>query len=149
MKEQVEDPIKGLHTLSKNGAIKSHIVVDQGAQSYSLKDSTGELEKLYKLKGSHVHKTYMMNSQALTQASIRSDAGAGKLANLMAVISKDTPVQIWDVDHQKKGSTAPLWFARNVPNDELSLAVPIYDTSLTQCASNMPGRILATSTAYG
>ena len=37
-----------------------------------------------------------------------------------------------------------------MPNDELDLAVPIYDTSMTQCSGADPmGRVLATSTAFG
>ena len=44
----------------------------------------------------------------------------------------------------------PAWSARNVPNDELDLAVPIYDTCMDQCLGADPmGRILAVSTAYG
>lgn len=39
--------------------------------------------------------------------------------------------------------------AKNVPNDELDLAVPIYDTSMAQCTIDALGRVLAVSTAYG
>ena len=72
------------------------------------------------------------------------------LANLLAVLSKNTPIQIWDVDNQGKNSTTPAWLAKNVPNDELSLAVPMYDTPMAQISGADPmGRLLAVCTAYG
>jgi len=36
-----------------------------------------------------------------------------------------------------------------VPNDELDLAVPIYDTSLAVCKSDPFGRVFAVATGYG
>jgi len=56
-------------------------------------------------------------------------------------------MQIWDVDHQAKGSTTPAWQAKNVPNDELDLQMPIYDTSMA--VSDSMGRVMAVSTAFG
>ena len=93
----------------------------------------------------------MLQSKALAQVSLKNNPGANPpSAHLLAVLSKDTPIQVWDVDNQSKNSTTPAWHAKNVPNDELSLAVPIYDTSMAQISKADPmGRLLATSTAYG
>lgn len=91
----------------------------------------------------------MLHSQALATGSVRSEGGLSSSSQLLTVLSKDTPVQIWDVGHQKSDATAPAWMAKNVPNDELDLRVPIYDTSLAQCASDPFGRVLAVSTAFG
>ena len=43
----------------------------------------------------------------------------------VAIGSKDTLLQLWDVNHKEKKA---VWQARNLPNDELDLQVPIYDT---------------------
>ena len=104
MSEQIKTPIRGLHTIcdSAIGDINSarHIIVDQNAQSYSLNGATGALEPLFKLKGGHVSKSYMLQSKALAQGSLRNQPDANPpLSNLLAVLSKDTPIQIWDVDN--------------------------------------------------
>ena len=43
------------------------------------------------------------------------------------------------------GSTKPKWQARNLPNDELDLQIPIWDTNLCFINANS----LAVTTAYG
>ena len=145
---QIEEPIRGLHTLSEHEAISKHVIVDEKGQSYLLNHQSGSLDTLFKLKGQHITHTYMVRSSCLTQGSLKTSTP--KEANLLACLSKDTPIQIWDVDNQAKGTAAPLWSARNVPNDELDLAVPIYDTSMAVCHGADPfGRVLAVSTAYG
>lgn len=60
-------------------------------------------------------------------------------------------MQIWDVNGQDSNSKNPLWKAKNVPNDELDLTVPIYDTGMASLKdkSGIEGRVLAVSTAYG
>mmetsp|Transcript_11724 Transcript_11724/g.15924 ORF Transcript_11724/g.15924 Transcript_11724/m.15924 type:complete len:87 (-) Transcript_11724:520-780(-) len=80
----------------------------------------GKLDPLFTMKGSDIKKTYMLNSSALTKSSLRDGAQA-QPSNLVAAISKGTTVQIWDIDHQSKGSKTPQWMAKNVPNDELDL----------------------------
>ena len=151
LSEQISTPIRGLHTICDSVSIDraKHIIVDEAANSYTLDNSSGELEPLFKLKGNHVSKTYMLNSKALSQGSIRNNPQVAKAANLLSVLSKDTSIQIWDIDNQTKESTTPLWSAKNVPNDELDLQVPMYDTSMVQCSSDPIGRVLAVSTAYG
>jgi len=46
----------------------------------------------------------------------------------MAIVSKDTTLQLWDVSLNEKPSLN--WHARNVSNDELCLQVPIFDTDV-------------------
>ena len=41
--------------------------------------------------------------------------------------SKDYLLQIWDVNQKDK----PFWQSRNLPNDDLDLKVPIWDTDAT------------------
>ena len=65
----------------------------------------------------------MLHSKALAQGSLRDKDSAASIepAHLLTVLSKDTPIQIWDVAHQGKQSASPVWHARNVSNDELDL----------------------------
>jgi WD40 repeat protein len=60
----------------------------------------------------------------------------------VAVGFKDTLLQLWDMS--KKGSQAS-WQARNLPNDELDLQIPIFDTDISFLDAN---HIVAT-TGYG
>jgi len=46
---------------------------------------------------------------------------------MVAMGSKDQLLQIWDIN---KAGEQPLWMAKNLPNDELDLKIPIFDTSL-------------------
>ena len=48
---------------------------------------------------------------------------------------------------QTAQSKEPLWKAKNVPNDELDLQVPIFDTGLVTCEASE--RILAVCTGSG
>lgn len=63
--------------------------------------------------------------------------------NQVAIASKDTLLQIWDISQQ---SNKPLWQARNLPNDELDLQIPIWDTSVCYLGSNTS---FVACTAYG
>ena len=54
---------------------------------------------------------------------------------------KDTLLQLWDINDQKK----PVWQARNLPNDELDLQIPIYDTDI--CHLNE--HLICVTTGYG
>jgi len=56
------------------------------------------------------------------------------------VCSKGALLQLWDTE---KG--CQIWKAKNLPNDELDLAIPIWDTD---AAMKGPSQI-ATCTAYG
>ena len=65
LSEQIENPIKGLHTLCEGTntlAGSRHIVVDEKANSFTVDNETGECEELFKLKGQHVARTYMLHS---------------------------------------------------------------------------------------
>ena len=62
--------------------------------------------------------------------------------NQVAIACKDTLLQIWDVSLQ---STKPHWQARNLPNDELDLQIPIFDNELCFLDANH----LVATTAYG
>ncbi len=45
--------------------------------------------------------------------------------------SKDQLLQIWDINDQKQiQSKKPKWMAKNLPNDELDLKIPIWDTDV-------------------
>ena len=82
---------------------------------------------MFKLKGDNVVKTYMHDS-------------------MLQVCSRDMTLQLWDLDASKRGK-APIWQARNLPDDELDIKVPIFDTGLTMC--DEIGRVLATCTGFG
>jgi len=71
LSESVKTPIKGLHTFCASGdtpmlSKAKHVIVDESAKSYLLDHDSGALDPLFTLKGSHVHKTHMLNSKALT-----------------------------------------------------------------------------------
>lgn len=57
--------------------------------------------------------------------------------------SKDSLLQIWDVN---KANKKPLWQAKNLPNDELDLQIPIWDTDACYLESNTN---FVVCTAYG
>jgi len=59
-----------------------------------------------------------------------------------AVGSRDTLLQLWDVNNQKL-----TWQAKNLPNDELDLKIPIWDTDV-EFLSYLNTHSLATCTAY-
>ncbi len=66
------EPIRGVHTISSSADALTdarHIVVDEKAQSYTVDHDSGSITPLFKLKGSHVSKTYMIHSKALGKAS--------------------------------------------------------------------------------
>jgi len=52
-------------------------------------------------------------------------------------------LQLWDVSRDKEKK--PLWQARNLPNDELDLQIPIFDTDLCYLSANN----LVAVTAFG
>lgn len=62
-----------------------------------------------------------------------------------AVCSKNTLLQLWDINTAEKGK--PVWMAKNLPNDELDLQIPIWDTGMvfdtekTMCVSTAEGQI--------
>lgn len=64
--------------------------------------------------------------------------------NDVAIGSKDQLLQIWDVNSIGK---QPKWMAKNLPNDELDLKIPIWDTSL-EYLSRLNPYSLVTCTAY-
>lgn len=75
-----------------------YIVVSEKARAYITPSGTStetELEPLFKLKGDHVHKTYLDYSAAMTSAK-NSDTPPAK-TNLLKAISKNMALQIWDV----------------------------------------------------
>ena len=55
-------------------------------------------------------------------------------------------LQLWDLNASQRGK-APTWQARNLPDDELDIKVPIFDTGLAMI--DTAGRVLATSTGFG
>jgi hypothetical protein len=57
------------------------------------------------------------------------------------LLFKDTPVSIFDLESKKV-----TWRAKNLPNDELDLKVPIYDVDLAQTKNS---NVFFTATAYG
>lgn len=57
------------------------------------------------------------------------------------VLFKDTPVSVYDLE-----KTEFSWRAKNVPNDEFNLKVPIWDVDVAQRSS---GNIFYTATAFG
>ena len=59
------------------------------------------------MKGSHIHKSYLGKEKIIA-------------------LSKGTTLQVWDINTSKQ-----TYQAKNVPNDELDLEVPIFDTGLT------------------
>lgn len=52
-------------------------------------------------------------------------------------------MQVWDVNNNK----APKWTARNLPNDELDLKIPVWDTDLA-FLSRSNSHSLVACTAY-
>ena len=130
-------------------------MVDRKGQTYIYNSQNSKLEPHFKLKGDKINKTYMLNSGALSNGSTRKNE-SNKVAslpksNLLYALSEETTVQIWDVNGQNSEAKNPLWKAKNVPNDELDLTVPIYDTSMTtfKDKSGIEGRVLAVCTAFG
>ena len=91
----LKHPIKGLHSIA--GDNYQHIMVDKEANCLvdDLKKKSDPTT--FKAKGDHVHKTYFSQGE-------------------LAVCSKGTTLQIWDVN-----KAAMVWQAKNVSNDELSL----------------------------
>ena len=85
LNETVENPIRGLHglpgddpsNLMVNSGGCPHIVVDEKANSFlvnplAANDTDSELcEELFKLKGDHVTRSYLLKSQALARGSTR------------------------------------------------------------------------------
>jgi ribosome biogenesis protein NSA1 len=57
------------------------------------------------------------------------------------LLYKDTPVSIFDLENKKL-----TWRAKNLPNDELDLKVPIYDVDLAQTKNP---NVFFTATGYG
>lgn len=57
--------------------------------------------------------------------------------------SKDQLLQLWDINNADK----PVWVARNLPNDELSLQIPIWDVDV-EWLSRTNAHSLVTCTAY-
>ena len=95
LSEKILNPIKGLHTLCQSSDTlggATHIVTDEKANSFTVDNETGKCDTLFKLKGSHVSKTYMLRSNALTSGSVRTSGGLSSPANLLSVLSKDTPM---------------------------------------------------------
>lgn len=62
--------------------------------------------------------------------------------NEIFCLGKKSVLQVYDFEQNKI-----TWRSKNVPNDELDLMVPIWDTDLTQNKSNP--NIFYTSTAFG
>jgi hypothetical protein len=93
--DDLKHPIKGLHSIA--GENYQHIMVDKEANCLvdDLKKKSDPTK--FKAKGDHVHKTYFSQGE-------------------LAVCSKGTTLQIWDVN-----KAAMVWQAKNVSNDELSL----------------------------
>lgn len=73
----------------------------------------------------------------------------------IAIGSKDQTVQLWDINavstgaiKEFKGVQQPMWHAKNLPNDHLDLAIPIFDTDLIFLSDVGPFN-LVTCTGYG
>ena len=98
LSEQIESPIRGLHTLGASGTLYKHIVVDEAASCYAVDHDSGALDSLFKLKGSHVTRTYMMQSRALAQGSLKTNPEL-PASQLLVALSKGTPIQVWDVEN--------------------------------------------------
>lgn len=64
------------------------------------------------------------------------------LPNEIFCLSKNRPLQVYDCVQNKT-----TWRSKNMPNDELDLMVPIWDTDLAQNKSNP--NLFYTSTAFG
>ena len=87
-------------------------------------------DNVFKVRGDNVVKTNLSES-----------------TNYLQVCSRDMTLQLWDLNVSKQGKS-PIWQARNLPDDELDIKVPIFDTGVTECDPGA-GRILATCTGYG
>jgi len=61
----------------------------------------------------------------------------------LAICSKDETLQLWNIAEPSKPQL--FWKAKNQPNDELSLAIPIWDTGMVFINPFE----MATCTAYG
>ena len=137
-----DSPIKGLHSIKTNSKANSvegslsgvkHVMVDQEGTCIidSLaKKSTPKGDNVFKLKGDNVVKTCLSESTKYLQ-----------------VCSRDMTLQLWDLNASKQG-VSPMWQARNLPDDELDIKVPIFDKGVVECDPGV-GRVLATCTGYG
>ena len=118
--DDIEGKAKGLHCIVKgmNGVENDlddldilpvqHLMVTEQAHCYlSNLDEEGKMEELFKLKGSHVHKTYLDHTHAFASTNKKTKDKEEKIdgesvqhakSHLLKVISKDTPLQIWDIN---------------------------------------------------
>ena len=81
-------------------------------------------KKLHKIAGDQVWKSFQNDFDPST----------------IAVCQKKTTLQLWDVNN-----TAVTWHAKNLPHDDLELAIPIFDTGV----AHLSDRVLAVSNGYG
>ena len=75
-----------------------NILVDEKANSFIYDLDSEALEPLFKLKGDHVIQSYMLRSKALAKGNVKAGIDASE-SHLLAVLSKNTTIQIWDIDH--------------------------------------------------
>jgi WD40 repeat protein len=124
--------IVGLHKIEPSiDSLKSvkHLVVN--SSGFAFVDVLGSKkaaknEAVFRLKGDNVVKS--------TQSHY--------CASQLAVCSKDTTLQLWDVNSERRELK---WQAKNLPNDELDLKIPVYDTGAVFCSE----RVIAVSNGYG
>lgn len=130
MFSKVDAKLKGLHPLPQPDdtpktvkhllvSTKGHILVDSiGAKKHPKKHA------LSRVNGDSVWK------------SVQSDFDQ----NVVAICQQRTTLQLWNVNN-----SAVSWQAKNLPHDELELAVPIFDTGV----AFLGDRCLAVCNGYG
>ena len=89
--------------LQENGAVRSTVLVGETVESLEVED--------------------------LFQATLEEEKKCTRFLSLgnssnSAVVLGQMLGQVWDVEHKKE-----VWKAKNLPNDELNLEIPMWDTS--------------------
>ena len=62
----------------------------------------------------------------------------------LAAAARDVDVAVWSLERAEGGKAEPLWRARNLPNDNLDLPVPVWTTDV-RFAESEPSLIVATT----
>ena len=90
--------------------------------------------------------TKKSHNKIVSLFNVKGPVNAAKMIspNFIAVGGVDNDIQCWDLNN----SESPSWAGRNVPNDKLSLSIPINITAITSYAADiMENNLIATGTA--
>eukprot|EP00347_Sterkiella_histriomuscorum_P013541 403364316 len=144
--------IRGMGSLGDNIFDLRHILIDTTGKLLISKFSNNDSQTKSKAKKQSTSTSDIELKVKSEQVQFMKQSPFD--SNKIVIGSKDSLLQIWDINQATQGSSGkakgdskkPIWQAKNVANDELDLAIPMWDTDM--CFLGTPNNMVA-CTAYG